>query len=113
MRCSCLSEDSFDLQLASPKHPTHFQWGLDLENALAIRDVEYPRCLDNVLNSECSMTVALSSIKTNLSPTAPREKTNMREVELPQWRAAIDHDAGPHHDTVCRVSVLSWIVFGR
>ncbi|GFV10844.1 hypothetical protein TNCV_4706121 [Trichonephila clavipes] len=45
--CSCLSEDSFDQQLASPKHPTHFQWGLDLENALAIRDVEYPRCLDN------------------------------------------------------------------
>ncbi|GFX02936.1 hypothetical protein TNCV_4439181 [Trichonephila clavipes] len=34
-------------QLASPKHPTHFQWGLDLENALAIPDVEYPRCLDN------------------------------------------------------------------
>ncbi|GFV82804.1 hypothetical protein TNCV_4147721 [Trichonephila clavipes] len=26
---------------------THFQWGLDLENALAIRDVGYPRCLDN------------------------------------------------------------------
>ncbi|GFS62081.1 hypothetical protein TNCV_476491 [Trichonephila clavipes] len=26
---------------------THFQWGLDLENALAIRDVEYSRCLDN------------------------------------------------------------------
>ncbi|GFV65932.1 uncharacterized protein TNCV_4470221 [Trichonephila clavipes] len=38
---------SFDQQLASPKHPTHFQWGLDLENALAIRDVEYSRCLDN------------------------------------------------------------------
>ncbi|GFY30451.1 hypothetical protein TNCV_3522141 [Trichonephila clavipes] len=36
---------SFDQQLASPKHPTHFQWGLDLENALAIRDVEYPRWL--------------------------------------------------------------------
>ncbi|GFV72976.1 hypothetical protein TNCV_1734441 [Trichonephila clavipes] len=30
-----------------PKASTHFQWGLDLENALAIRDVEYPRCLDN------------------------------------------------------------------
>ncbi|GFU89467.1 hypothetical protein TNCV_2444291 [Trichonephila clavipes] len=24
-----------------------FSMGLDLENALAIRDVEYPRCLDN------------------------------------------------------------------
>ncbi|GFV58259.1 hypothetical protein TNCV_4614631 [Trichonephila clavipes] len=44
---SCLSEDSFDNQLASPKHPTHIQWGLDLENALVIRDVEYPRYLDN------------------------------------------------------------------
>ncbi|GFV42072.1 hypothetical protein TNCV_2602721 [Trichonephila clavipes] len=31
--------------LPPPKHSTHFQWGL--ENALAIRDVEYPRCLDN------------------------------------------------------------------
>ncbi|GFV57438.1 hypothetical protein TNCV_1608831 [Trichonephila clavipes] len=41
------AQDSFDQQLASPKPPTHFQWGLDLENALAIRDVEYPRCLDN------------------------------------------------------------------
>ncbi|GFX63641.1 hypothetical protein TNCV_2824271 [Trichonephila clavipes] len=31
-----------------PKASPHtFQWGLDLENALAIRDVEYPRCLDN------------------------------------------------------------------
>ncbi|GFX12503.1 hypothetical protein TNCV_2929971 [Trichonephila clavipes] len=45
--CSCLSEDSFDQQLSSPKHPTHIQWVLHLENALAIRDVEYPRCLDN------------------------------------------------------------------
>ncbi|GFS54931.1 hypothetical protein TNCV_3576391 [Trichonephila clavipes] len=52
--CECTDEgvlvcrqDSFDQQLASPKHPTHFQWGLDLENALAIRDVEYPRRLDN------------------------------------------------------------------
>ncbi|GFT51705.1 hypothetical protein TNCV_2936631 [Trichonephila clavipes] len=45
--CSCLSEDSFDQQLASLKHPTFSIWGLDLENALAIRDVEYPRCLDN------------------------------------------------------------------
>ncbi|GFX80635.1 hypothetical protein TNCV_499021 [Trichonephila clavipes] len=43
----CLSEDSLDQQLASPKHPKHLEWGLDLENALAIRDVEYPRCLDN------------------------------------------------------------------
>ncbi|GFX19741.1 transposable element Tcb2 transposase [Trichonephila clavipes] len=34
-------QDSFDQQLASPKHPTHFTWVLDLENALAIRDVEY------------------------------------------------------------------------
>ncbi|GFY11163.1 hypothetical protein TNCV_4471491 [Trichonephila clavipes] len=33
--------------LPPPKYPTHFQWCLDLENALAIRDVEYPRCLDN------------------------------------------------------------------
>ncbi|GFY29994.1 hypothetical protein TNCV_4073071 [Trichonephila clavipes] len=33
--------------LPPPKHPIHFQWGLDLENALAIRDIEYPRCLDN------------------------------------------------------------------
>ncbi|GFV30860.1 hypothetical protein TNCV_4012941 [Trichonephila clavipes] len=39
--------DSFDQQLVTPKHPTHFQSGLDLENALAIRDVENPRCLDN------------------------------------------------------------------
>ncbi|GFW99967.1 hypothetical protein TNCV_3079641 [Trichonephila clavipes] len=31
---------------ATKKHPTHFQWGLDLENVLA-KDVEYPRCLDN------------------------------------------------------------------
>ncbi|GFW83763.1 uncharacterized protein TNCV_668761 [Trichonephila clavipes] len=38
---------SFYQQLASSKHPKHFQWGLDLENALAIRDVEYPSCLDN------------------------------------------------------------------
>ncbi|GFU80449.1 hypothetical protein TNCV_3845331 [Trichonephila clavipes] len=30
-----------------PKHPAHFQWGLDLENALAIRDAEFSRCLDN------------------------------------------------------------------
>ncbi|GFV13473.1 hypothetical protein TNCV_3025451 [Trichonephila clavipes] len=41
-----LSVDSFDQQLASPKHPTHFQWGLDLENALAIRDVDPPHCLE-------------------------------------------------------------------
>ncbi|GFT64030.1 hypothetical protein TNCV_2314721 [Trichonephila clavipes] len=41
------TKDSFDQQLAFPKHPTHFKWGLDLENALAIRDVEYPRCPDN------------------------------------------------------------------
>ncbi|GFX15786.1 hypothetical protein TNCV_1061081 [Trichonephila clavipes] len=33
--------------LPPPKHPTHFQLGLDLENALGIRDIEYPRCLDN------------------------------------------------------------------
>ncbi|GFV58278.1 hypothetical protein TNCV_1272401 [Trichonephila clavipes] len=30
-----------------PPKASHFQWGLDLENALAIRDGEYPRCLDN------------------------------------------------------------------
>ncbi|GFV05642.1 hypothetical protein TNCV_3560631 [Trichonephila clavipes] len=30
--------DSFTQQLASPKHPTHFQWGFRSENALAIRD---------------------------------------------------------------------------
>ncbi|GFX67473.1 macroglobulin complement-related [Trichonephila clavipes] len=30
-----------------PQSIPHFQWGLDLENALAIRDVEYPRCVDN------------------------------------------------------------------
>ncbi|GFV15283.1 hypothetical protein TNCV_2830071 [Trichonephila clavipes] len=30
-----------------PQSIPHFQWGLDLENTLAIRDVEYPRCLDN------------------------------------------------------------------
>ncbi|GFY00214.1 uncharacterized protein TNCV_4664661 [Trichonephila clavipes] len=41
------SQQATDQQLASPKHTTHFKWGLDLENALAIRDVEYPRCLDN------------------------------------------------------------------
>ena len=46
LTCSCLSEDSFDQQLASPKHPTHFQWGLDLENVMAIQGVEYPCCLD-------------------------------------------------------------------
>ncbi|GFU29933.1 hypothetical protein TNCV_1687051 [Trichonephila clavipes] len=27
--------------------PHIFNGGLDLDNALAIRDVEYPRCLDN------------------------------------------------------------------
>ncbi|GFY05519.1 hypothetical protein TNCV_4370301 [Trichonephila clavipes] len=31
-----------------PQSISHiFKWGLNLENALAIRDVEYPRCLDN------------------------------------------------------------------
>ncbi|GFX67583.1 hypothetical protein TNCV_3933251 [Trichonephila clavipes] len=52
--CECTDEGVLvcwrivsDQQLASPEHLTHFQWGLDLENALAIRDVEYPRCLDN------------------------------------------------------------------
>ncbi|GFV22985.1 hypothetical protein TNCV_4693041 [Trichonephila clavipes] len=44
---TCLSEDSFDQQLASQSIPHIFNEGLDLENALAIRDVEYPRCLDN------------------------------------------------------------------
>ncbi|GFT62241.1 hypothetical protein TNCV_1701261 [Trichonephila clavipes] len=44
---NALNQVRFDQQLVSPKHPTHFQWGLDLENVLAIRDVEYPRCLDN------------------------------------------------------------------
>ncbi|GFU93738.1 hypothetical protein TNCV_4300581 [Trichonephila clavipes] len=50
--CECTDEgvpvcrsDSFVQHLASPKHPTHFQWGLELENTLAIRDVEYPCCL--------------------------------------------------------------------
>ncbi|GFU88968.1 hypothetical protein TNCV_2271361, partial [Trichonephila clavipes] len=26
-------------------------------------------------------------------------------------RAAIDHDAGPHHDTACRISVLFLDIF--
>ncbi|GFW08761.1 hypothetical protein TNCV_4299341 [Trichonephila clavipes] len=71
--------DSFDHQLASPKHPTNFQWGLHLENALAIRDVEYSHCLDNPEQPVFDNMLRCRPIKTNLSPTAPRKKTNMRK----------------------------------
>ncbi|GFV55008.1 hypothetical protein TNCV_858791 [Trichonephila clavipes] len=47
---------------------------------LAIRDVEYHRCLDNPEQRVFDdMLRCALPIKTNLSPTAPRKKTNMRK----------------------------------
>ncbi|GFU23235.1 hypothetical protein TNCV_2079411 [Trichonephila clavipes] len=68
----------FDQQLACPKALPHIssQGLLDLENALAIAEtLEHPRCLRHRIIHDIQTVkvfdrhVALSSIKTNLSPT--------------------------------------------
>ncbi|GFV15049.1 hypothetical protein TNCV_5134031 [Trichonephila clavipes] len=83
--CECTDEGVLvcrrivtDQQLASPKASHTFSMGFRSENALAIRDVEYPRCLENP-EQRVFTTCCVVVHKNKFINDSTTEKTNMRK----------------------------------